>query len=181
MAQSEENDSAAEGNDSAAEGNDPAAEQNDSTAEESSDEELQRIREQKRKKLLEAHERNPQQGTSPGEQQPPGEQSTPETPIEITGGDHLETVVREHDVVLLDCYADWCGPCQMMEPVIDDLARTTAAAIAKLDVDANQQLAAQLGARSIPTLVLFVDGEPAERLVGAQNRGALVRLIEGYT
>ena len=146
----------------------------DSTEENPVEDELERIRKQKREELLERHTEGSEGQTEDGPQ-------TPSEPVEITGSGHLDTVVSAYEAVLLDCYADWCGPCQMMEPVLEELAATSDAAVAKLDVDAHQQLAAQLGARSIPTLVLFVDGESVQRLVGAQNRAALETLIERHT
>ena len=130
-----------------------------------SDDELERIRKQKREDLLE------NQGV-PTEQQPPTE------PVEISGLAHLQELTAQHRVVLVDCYADWCGPCKMMEPVVKELAASTDAVVAKVDVDANQQIAAQLGARSIPTFVLYVDGEPTERLVGAQDKATFEQLIQ---
>lgn len=153
----------------------------DQTDDDLPDDEIERIRQKKREELLERHTGNTTGDHSSGEPQTPDGPETPAEPVEITGSDHLETVVSNYETVLLDCYADWCGPCQMMEPVIEELAATTDAAVAKLDVDTNQQLAAQLGARSIPTLVLFADGEPVQQLVGAQNRGALESLIQRHS
>lgn len=83
--------------------------------------------------------------------------------------------------MLVDCYADWCGPCRMLEPTIEALAAETGAAVAKVDVDAHQRLAQQLGARSVPTLVLYADGEPVERLLGAQDRATLDGLIDRHS
>jgi thioredoxin 1 len=133
------------------------------------DEEIEQIREQKREQLRE------QQGT--GESGAGTGTGTPDEPVSISGTADLETFVSEHRVVLVDCYADWCGPCKMMEPVIEGLAESTDAAVAKVDVDQNQDVAGQLGARSIPTFVLFVDGEPTERLVGAQDESTFEQLI----
>ncbi|KDE57768.1 thioredoxin [Halostagnicola sp. A56] len=104
----------------------------------------------------------------------------PDEPIAITGQGHLESVVDGHDVVLVDCYADWCGPCKMLEPTVEALAAETDAAVAKVDVDANQRIAQQLGARSVPTLVLYADGQLTERLVGVQDRATLESLIEQH-
>jgi thioredoxin 1 len=132
-----------------------------------SDDERKRIREQKRKELREQAET--------------GEVATeraPEEPVEIDGQDHFQRVVSESDTVLVDCYADWCGPCQMMEPTIEAVAAESEAAVAKVDVDRHQQLASQLGVRGVPTLLLYVDGEAAERLVGAQDRETLDRLLQ---
>jgi thioredoxin len=125
---------------------------------ESTDDDVERIREQKREELAEA--------------------DTPDEPVDVTGADDLQATVSEHDVVLVDCYADWCGPCKMMEPVVADIAADTDATVAKVDVDQNQEIAGQLGAQSIPTFVLYVDGEPTERLVGAQDEDTFRQLIE---
>ena len=103
--------------------------------------------------------------------------STPSEPIEIDGSAAFQRVIDEHEIVLVDCYADWCGPCQMMEPPIETIARESDAAVAKVDVDANPQIAQQLGARSIPTLLVFANGEQVERLVGAQDRSSLEAAI----
>jgi thioredoxin 1 len=125
---------------------------------ESTDDDIERIREQKREELADA--------------------DTPEEPVEVSGADDLQSTVSEHDVVLVDCYADWCGPCKMMEPVVADIAADTDATVAKVDVDQNQEIAGQLGAQSIPTFVLYVDGEPTERLVGAQDEDTFRQLIQ---
>jgi len=106
--------------------------------------------------------------------------TTPAEPVEVDGPDAFQRVISDHRVVLVDCYADWCGPCQMMEPTIAGLASDTDAAVAKVDVDANPGLAQQLGARSIPTLLLYADGEQVDRFVGAQDRAALESAIAGH-
>lgn len=133
------------------------------------DDELDEIRKQKAKRLREQQD--------DGTQAAGGAGTSPDDPVQVSGMDDLEQLVSKHRVVLVDCYADWCGPCKMMEPVIEELAGSTDATVAKVDVDANQQVAAQLGAQSIPTFVLFVDGEPAERLVGAQDQATFEQLL----
>ncbi|SDK92645.1 thioredoxin [Natronorubrum texcoconense] len=102
-------------------------------------------------------------------------------PIHIDGKRHLDEIVDEHDVVLVDFFATWCGPCQMLEPVLDGLAAETDAVIAKVDVDEHQQLAGAYGVRGVPTLALFANGEQAERYTGALPADRLRDLIEGYT
>jgi thioredoxin 1 len=102
-------------------------------------------------------------------------------PVHVDGESKLEEVVAEGGVVLVDFYADWCGPCQMLEPVVESLAAETDASVAKVDVDANQQLAAAYGVRGVPTLVLFADGEQVEEIVGAQGESQLRSLIGRYT
>ncbi|UHQ99031.1 thioredoxin (plasmid) [Natrinema zhouii] len=102
-------------------------------------------------------------------------------PIHIDGRSHLEDVTTAHDVVLVDFYADWCGPCQMLNPVLEQLADTTEAVIAKVDVDEHQQLAGSFGVRGVPTLALFADGEQVEQQSGALPEDRLRSLIERYT
>jgi thioredoxin 1 len=98
--------------------------------------------------------------------------------VPVNGAAELNDVVGSHDVVLVDFYADWCGPCQMLEPVVETIAADTAATVAKVDIDANQRLASEYGVRGVPTLVLFADGAPAERLVGMQDEAQLRTAVE---
>ncbi|WP_123538439.1 thioredoxin [Halosimplex salinum] len=108
------------------------------------------------------------------------EPRSPSEPISVDGTEELTETVTEHDVVLADFYADWCGPCQMLEPVVETVAAETDATVAKVDVDANQQLAAEYGVRGVPTLVLFADGQPVERLAGMQDEARLRSVIEAH-
>ena len=105
----------------------------------------------------------------------------PGEPIEIQERAELQERAAEFDVVLADFYADWCGPCQMMEPVLDTIAAETDAAVVKVDVDRFQQLAAEYGVQGVPTMVVFADGEPVERLVGATNEQQLRDVVATYT
>ncbi|WP_257300461.1 thioredoxin [Haloarchaeobius sp. FL176] len=109
------------------------------------------------------------------------EAGAPAEPVYVNGVDKLTSTTSEYDVVLVDFYADWCGPCQMLEPVVESIAESTAAAVAKVDVDANQQLAAQFGVQGVPTMVLFADGEPVEQMVGFEDEGTLRSLVEQYS
>ncbi|SFS97864.1 thioredoxin [Halostagnicola kamekurae] len=106
---------------------------------------------------------------------------SPDEPVYIDGKSHLEEVTTANEVVLVDFYADWCGPCQMLNPVLERLAETTDAVIAKVDVDEHQQLAASFGVRGVPTLALFDGGEQVEQQSGALAEDQLRTLIEGYT
>ncbi|QLD89640.1 thioredoxin [Natronomonas salina] len=105
----------------------------------------------------------------------------PTEPIRIDGEEALEDLTKERELVLADFYADWCGPCQMLEPRLETIAADTEATVAKVDVDANQALASSYGVRGVPTLVLFVDGEPTERLVGLQSEDDLRGVIDART
>ncbi|RQG87970.1 thiol reductase thioredoxin [Natrarchaeobius halalkaliphilus] len=143
----------------------------------STTDERDRIREQKKRELRERLEN----GIDTADTDGMTSAETPAEPIEIDGQSHLEAVVDSHSVVLVDCYADWCGPCQMLEPTIDAVAAETDAAVAKVDVDAHQRLAQQLGARGVPTLILYADGEAVDRRVGAQDRATLESLIDRHS
>jgi thioredoxin 1 len=101
-------------------------------------------------------------------------------PIYVDGQSHLDDIVAGNDVVLVDFYADWCGPCQMLEPVVGTLAAETAATVAKVDVDANQALASAYGVRGVPTVALFADGEQVEEIVGVRGEDQFRSLIENY-
>ena len=117
---------------------------------------------------------------NPGEAGSDADRASVSEPISVDGPSELTDTVARHDVVLVDFYADWCGPCQMLEPVVETVAAETAATVAKIDVDANQGLAAEYGVRGVPTLLLIADGEPVERLVGMQDEAQLRSVIEEY-
>lgn len=100
-------------------------------------------------------------------------------PVAATDGT-LERMVRDAGVPLLvDFYADWCGPCKIMAPVLDELARTRAGEVlvAKLDTDRNPTMAGRFGIRGIPTLIVFRGGREVAREVGAVPRPRLDALI----
>ncbi|MFC6724964.1 thioredoxin family protein [Halobium palmae] len=99
-------------------------------------------------------------------------------PIHVESADHLQELVDDHDVVLVDYYADWCGPCDMLEPTVEELASETDAVVAKVDIDELQALAKDEGVRSVPTLQFYADGEPAERVVGVQSKEDLRAIVE---
>jgi len=89
-------------------------------------------------------------------------------------------VVDSNQPVLVDFYADWCAPCRVIGPVVDEFAddHVDLVGVYKVDVDSSPELAARFGVRSIPTLVLFRNGTPVETLVGVVTKGQLNSLVE---
>ena len=105
---------------------------------------------------------------------------SPDDPVHVEGGDHLEELLEDNPVVLVDFYADWCGPCKMLEPTVEEIAAETDAAVLKVDIDAHQDLAGQYQVQGVPTLYVFVDGEPADRMVGVQDEATLREKIAAH-
>jgi thioredoxin 1 len=80
---------------------------------------------------------------------------------------------------LVDFYADWCGPCRMVAPVVDEIAlEHSEYAVGKINVDSEPELASKYGVFSIPTLIVFKDGKPYRRLSGAKPKGVILDLFE---
>ncbi|MFC4359964.1 thioredoxin [Halobium salinum] len=145
------------------------------------DDELAEIRRRKRDEL-ESRLRDGEADSASvsGAEDTPAVEETPTEPVRVAGRDELTALVVEHDVVLVDFYADWCGPCKMLEPTVEALARESDAAVAKVDVDANQPLAAEYGVRGVPTLVVFAGGEAVERVSGVRTKAELAGLLERH-
>lgn len=99
---------------------------------------------------------------------------------EVTDTQFRSEVLESDVPVLVDFWASWCGPCRMVAPIVEELASDYEGRlkVRKLNVDDNQDTAKQFGIMSIPTLILFKNGKPAQRLVGAMPKGELIKQID---
>ncbi len=97
----------------------------------------------------------------------------------VTDATFEQEVIQSETPVLVDFWAEWCGPCKAMAPVLDQISVEQAdrLRIVKVDVDENSEYAGRLGIMSIPTMVLFKDGEPVERIVGFVPKEQLIRKL----
>ena len=100
---------------------------------------------------------------------------------EITNDNFENEVIKESKTVLIDFYADWCGPCKLMSPIVDEIAEelTDTLKVGKVNVDDNIELAEKFDIMSIPTLLIFKNGEMANKIVGAVSKEEILKAING--
>jgi thioredoxin 1 len=99
-------------------------------------------------------------------------------PIHVDSPEQFHDLLADHPRVVVDYYADWCGPCKMLAPTIEEIAAETDAAVLKVDIEAHQDLASEAGVRSIPTIQFLSDGDEAERLVGVHEKEDLLETLD---
>jgi len=100
----------------------------------------------------------------------------------IVGEDNFKkTVLEAKSPVMVDFWAQWCGPCLATAPILEELAKEYAGKIdfAKVDVDANAPLAAKYGIASIPTMIVFKDGQPVQQVIGYRPKKELKKILDG--
>ncbi len=100
--------------------------------------------------------------------------------LEITDSNFEETVLKSDKPVLVDFWAAWCGPCRMVGPIIDEISDEYEgkAVVGKVDIDSNQQYAAQFGVRNIPTVLVFKNGELVDRKVGVSSKNDYAQALD---
>lgn len=109
------------------------------------------------------------------------EENMPDTPLKVTDAD-FDEAVKKYDTIVVDCWAPWCGPCQMVGPVIEELAKEMQGKIVfgKLNVDENPATSTKHQIMSIPTLLVFKNGTIVDRLIGAMPKDMLKQKLDSY-
>lgn len=99
--------------------------------------------------------------------------------LKITSNNYEEEVLKSDKTVIIDFYADWCGPCRMMGPIIDEIAEEKAdiVKVGKVNVDENQELAMEYGVMSIPTIVIIKNGKVSKTFVGVRDKNEILNEI----
>jgi thioredoxin 1 len=102
--------------------------------------------------------------------------------VNTTDADFASTVHEVEKLVLVDLWADWCGPCKMMEPVLEEIAEEYGdkIKIVKLNIDQNQETPLKFGVMNIPTLLIFKEGKEIDRVIGAFPKKQLLKKIEPH-
>lgn len=92
----------------------------------------------------------------------------------------FDSTLEAHDLVLIDFWAEWCGPCKMLSPILDEIAEERGLWVGKLNVDENPVKSAEFSVSSIPTMVLFKSGQPVHTMVGAKPKHVIMKEISEW-
>lgn len=97
---------------------------------------------------------------------------------DITENEFQTEITKAQAPILVDFYAEWCGPCKALAPKLEEIANEEQIHILKVNVDSNRSLAAQLSVKGLPTMILFKDGIEASRLVGNKSKEAILEFVK---
>ena len=103
-------------------------------------------------------------------------------PVDVTDSTFADEVINADTPVLVDFWAAWCGPCRVVGPILEEIAseKDGKLKVAKVNIDENNQMAAQLGISSIPTMILYKNGQPVEKIVGAYPKPRILEKVEPH-
>jgi thioredoxin 1 len=94
--------------------------------------------------------------------------------------DTLDEVLKSNDLVLVDFWAEWCGPCLKISPILDEISKETGLLVGKLNIDENPVKTSEYSVVSIPNMILFKDGKPVKTIIGAKPKHAMLKELEEW-
>jgi thioredoxin 1 len=92
----------------------------------------------------------------------------------------FDNVIAENKIVLVDFWAEWCGPCKKLSPILDEISQEKDLLVAKINIDENNIKPKDYGVASIPTMILFKDGQPVAKIIGAQPKHVLLKKLADF-
>lgn len=99
--------------------------------------------------------------------------------MKILNNEEFDEILKSNKAVLIDFFATWCGPCRMLSPILEQVAKEGEGKfeVAKIDIDENYDLAKKFGIMSVPTMILFVDGKEKEKIVGLRQKSEILNFV----
>ena len=92
----------------------------------------------------------------------------------------IDDAIKDNDLILVDFWAEWCGPCQKVSPILDEISNDTGLLIGKLNIDENPVKTSEYSVVSIPNMILFKDGKPVKTIIGAKPKHAMLKELEEW-